>query len=296
MMKKVRSRTDLKDGTMEQLTVNNSAPGPVHDDWPEEEKIGALKILWQHRELVASLTFRDIRSRYKQSVLGIAWALLNPIAMTVVFTIVMSYIAKVETSEPYPIFAYIAMLPWTFFSGGLASGTDCLVNNFNLITKIYFPREVFPISAVLGKTVDLALGVLVLVPLLIIYKIEITPWMLLVFPLLLVQSAFLLGLTFMLSSFNLFYRDIRHVMPLLTQVWMYLTPIIYPLDQVPEKFLGVYMLNPMAVIMDSYRRAALQGQPPMWDYLGLSVLVSLITLVIGYNVFKKLEPSFAETI
>jgi len=282
---------------MNQLTVEQPITQITDQDWPEEREPGALHTLWQHRELVYSLIFRDIRSRYKQSVLGIAWALLQPLAMTIVFTVVMSYIAKVDTKGiPYPIFAYIAMLPWTFFASGLTSGTECLVGNFNLITKIYFPREVFPISAVLGKVVDLGLGILVLIPLFIIYRVEITPWILLVLPVLIIQTAFLLGIPVILSSANLFYRDIRHVLPLLTQVWMYLTPIIYGLDMVPKRFLSLYMLNPMAVLMDTIRNAALRGQAPMWNYLGISALVALVTLVIGYRLFKKLEPMFAETI
>lgn len=266
-------------------------------EWPEEREKGPIEQLWVHRELIFSLTFRDIRSRYKQSVLGIAWALLQPLAMTAVFTVVMSLIAKVPTGNiPYPIFAYIAMLPWTFFSGGLTSGTECLVSNFNLITKIYFPREVFPISAVLGKVVDLGLGLLVMIPLFMIYHISLSVWIVMVIPTLLIQIAFLMGITFIFSSANLFYRDIRHVMPLLTQVWMYLTPVVYGLGSVPKKFLPIYMLNPMVTVMDTYRRCALQSQPPMWSYLNYSAIVSIVVLVFGYWMFKKLEPKFAETI
>jgi lipopolysaccharide transport system permease protein len=267
------------------------------DDWPEEKKLSAMAILYRHRELVYSLVFRDIRARYKQSVLGIAWALLQPLSLTLVYTIVFSRIVKINTAPiPYPLFSYIAMLPWTFFSGGLSSGTECLTSNFNLITKIYFPREVFPISAVLGKIVDLGLGMLVMVPMFIYYHVHPTWTILLVIPLLLILICFLLGVTFMLSSFNLFYRDVRHVMPLLIQVWMYLTPIIYPLNVVPKRYLAIYMLNPMAAIMDTCRRVALLNQMPDWKYLGLAAAVSITVLVIGYRIFKKLEPAFAETI
>ncbi|MCE5314989.1 MAG: ABC transporter permease [Armatimonadota bacterium] len=266
-------------------------------DWPEVKKPGALRTLWHHRELVYSLTQRDIRSRYKQSVLGILWALLQPLAMTAVFTIVMSYIAKVDTKGiPYPIFAYIAMLPWTFFAGGLTSGTECLVGNFNLITKIYFPREVFPISAVLGKLVDLALGAIVLAGLFVICRVHINAWILMTLPILIIETALLLGVTFILSSANLFYRDIRHVLPLLTQVWMYMSPIIYGLDLVPKRFFNLYMLNPMAVLIDATRTAALRGEPPMWNWLGYSAVLSIVVLILGYRMFKKLEPLFAETI
>ena len=282
---------------MEQEVLDRPISTEAVDDWPEEKKLGALRMLIRHRELVQALTFRDIRSRYKQSVLGIAWALLQPLAMTVVFTIVMTRIARIPTGGiPAPIFIYIAMLPWTFFSQGLTTGTECLVSNFNLITKIYFPREAFPISAVLARTVDLGLGILVVVPLFVFYHIHVTWLILLVVPVMIIQVCLLLGLAFALSSVNLFYRDIRHVVPLLTQVWMYMSPIVYGLEQVPKKYLFIYMLNPLAPIMDSYRRVALQGQPPMWGYLGLAAVVSVITLVVGYRIFKRLEPAFAEII
>lgn len=284
---------------MGQAVTDKSIVGHVEEPWPEERKLGALKILWQHRELIASLTRRDIRSRYKQSVLGVAWALLQPLAMMIVYTVVFSHIARIPTGGiPYPVFTYIALLPWTFFQTGLTTGTECLVGNFNLITKIYFPREVFPIAAVLGKSVDLALGLLVLVPLLVVYRdyVHITWRVALVAPLLLIQISLLLGLTFILSSWNLFYRDIRHAMPLVAQVWMFMTPIIYGLDMVPKRFLPIYMLNPMACVMDSFRRVVLLGTLPNWSYLGIAAVVSAATLIVGYRNFKRLEPAFAETV
>ncbi len=267
------------------------------EDWPDEENQGAVQILWKARELIWSLTYRDIRSRYKQSALGISWALLQPLAMTIVFTLVMSRIAKLPTEGiPCPVFIYVVMLPWTFFAGGLTSGSECLVSNFNLITKIYFPREVFPISAILGRTVDLALGILVLVPMLILYHIHLRWIALLVVPMLLIQLCLMLGIAFLLSSWNLFYRDIRHVMPLLTMVWMYMTPVVYGLSLVPKKLLGIYMLNPMASITASFRNVVLHGQSPTWNYLGLALAVSIVFLIAGYRTFKRLEPAFAETI
>ncbi len=267
------------------------------DEWPDDRGSSATSILWQHRELVLSLTKRDIRARYKQSVLGIAWALLQPLAMTLVFTVVMSHIVRIDTGGiPYPVFAYVTMLPWTFFAGGLTGGSECLVSNFNLITKIYFPREVFPIAAILGKTVDLGLGLLILVPMLIYYHVHLTWIALLAVPILVVQVCLMLGISFILSSWNLFYRDIRHVMPLLTQVWMYATPVIYPLALVPKAYLGLYMLNPMASLMDSLRNVLLLGEAPVWSYLGVAAGVSVALLVLGYRTFKRLEPVFAETI
>lgn len=284
---------------MEQAVVEKPQAGRPEPPWSDERKPGALAILWQRRELIASLTLRDIRSRYKQSVLGVAWALLQPLAMMVVYTVVFSHIARIPTGGiPYPVFTYIALLPWTFFATGLITGTECLVSNFNLITKIYFPREVFPIAAILGKTVDLGLGLLVLAPLLVVYRehVHLTWRLALVPPLLLIQVGLLLGLTFMLSSWNLFYRDIRHAVPLLTQMWFFMTPIVYGLDMVPRHYLPIYMLNPMAATMDGFRKAVLEGKDPMWGYVALAAAVSAFFLVAGYRGFKRLEPAFAETI
>lgn len=283
---------------METAVERSLTHQPAQDeDWPKDDKQKALVVLLQHSELVMSLTRRDIRARYKQSVLGIAWALVQPLAMMVIYTIVFSHMARIKTGGiPYPIFNYIALLPWTFFQTGLTTGVECLVGNANLITKIYFPREVFPLSAILGRTVDMGLGILVLIPLFFIYHIHVTWMILLVIPVLVIQTCFLFGLTFAMSAFNLFYRDIRHVLPLIVQIWMYVTPIMYPLSLVPSKYLPLYMLNPMSPIIDTYRTVALEGKPPMWGYLGIATVLCVGTLMIGYRIFKRLEPAFAETV
>jgi lipopolysaccharide transport system permease protein len=267
----------------------------------EEKRPGALRTLWRSRELIASLTYRDIRSRYKQSILGIAWALLTPVAQTIVFTVVFSKIMKVPThGQPAAVFIYVVMVPWTFFANGILTGSDCLITNFNLITKIYFPREVFPISAILGKLVDFTLGALLVMPLFYLYHIHITWWALMAVPLIIVQMCFMLGLTFIFSSVNLFYRDVKHIVPVMTQLWLYLTPIFYEASMVSKGYPGIYpyymVLNPMAPIICSFRNVALYGQAPLWHYLGIATLVSLACVVGGYVLFKRLEPAFAETI
>jgi len=277
-------------------TLTSPSPAAAQE-WSDEKPESALSALARHRELAASLIYRDIRARYKQSILGIAWAVLTPLSMMLVYTVVFSRIVRVDTGDiPYPVFSYVALLPWTFFSQGLTAGAECLVNNFNLITKIYFPREVFPIAAILGKTVDLALGLVVLIPLLLFYRIDVSWTALLIVPILAVQLVLMLGVSLVLSSVNLFYRDIKHVIPLVLQIWMYATPIIYPLKMVPEQYRAVYMLNPMAIIMESYRRVALLGKMPDWAALGWVALGSVVVVVLGYRVFKRLEPAFAEVI
>lgn len=278
-------------------------PVGVHDpdEWPVEQRTSALRTLWRSRELVASLVYRDIRSRYKQSILGIAWALLTPVALTVVATVVFSMIMKVSTNDqPAAVFIYVVMVPWTFFANGMLAGSDCLITNFNLITKIYFPREVFPISAILSKLVDFGLAALLVIPLFILYHIEVTWWALMVIPLVIVQMLLMLGLTFIFSSVNLFYRDVKHVVPLMTHLWQYLVPIFYEISLVskghPDLYPFYMILNPMAPIVVSFRNVALYGQAPTWHYLGIAALISLVCLVGGYALFKRLEPAFAETI
>lgn len=270
-------------------------------DWIKEDSPGALRTLWRSRELIASLTYRDIRSRYKQSILGIAWALLTPVAQTIVATFAFSYIMKVSTNgQPAAVFIYIVMVPWTFFANGILTGSDCLITNFNLITKIYFPREVFPISAILSKLVDFGLGALLAIPLFFLYHIHVTWWALMAIPLILIEMCLMLGLTFIFSSVNLFYRDVKHVVPLMTQLWVFLVPIYYEASKLsndhPKLYPFYMILNPMAPIIASFRSVALYGQAPLWTYLGIATLISLACVVGGYALFKRLEPAFAETI
>lgn len=281
---------------MEQITTPNIESRSRDQEWPDELTRSPLREVLAARELIRSLTLRDIRSRYKQSVLGIAWALLQPLVMMVVFTVVFSGIAKVRTEVPYPLFAYTGLLPWTFFSQGLTAGTECLVANFSLITKIYFPREVFPVSAILGKVADLGVGVCLLIPLFVVYSVNLTWMIALIIPVVAVQFCFMLGMSFALSAINLFYRDVRHVVPLMLTVWMYLTPVVYPLEEVPRKYLSLYMLNPMTPIIDSYRRVLILGEMPAWGSLGIAALISIAVLFAGYRLFKRLEPGFAEMI
>ena len=278
-------------------TVTSMNAGCIEEQWTQKKRKSALRILFENNWLLSSLIYRDIRSRYKQSVLGIAWAILTPIAMTIVYTIVFGLIAKMDTEGlPPAVFYYVTMLSWGFFSQGITTGSECLVSNFNLITKIYFPREVFPIAAILGKSVDLGLGILVIIPLFLAYHINVGWRVLFVIPLLIIQTCFALGLTFILSSANLFYRDIRHIVPLLMTVWMYMVPIIYSLDKVPKRFLPIYMLDPMVPVVDAYRKVVIHNTMPMWNYLLVSAVISIVVLIIGYKIFKKLEPIFAETV
>jgi ABC-type polysaccharide/polyol phosphate export permease len=286
---------------MTEQTLNTTPAPAEQEEWPDEERPGALRILVRHRELIASLIYREIRARYKQSILGVAWAVINPIVMTVVYTLVFSVFLKVPTPPgihvPYSVFVFTAIVPWNFFSQTMNLGTESLVVNFNLITKIYFPREVLLVALVLSKVVDLLLGLLVLISLYVICQVHVTWMVIFVIPALAIQLCLTLGVVLLLSSTNLFYRDIRHIVQLLTVVWMYMTPVIYGIERVPHKILPIYAtLNPMVPVIETYKRGALMGQPPMWGYLGIAAVTSLVVLVVGYRVFKRLEPTFAEMV
>ena len=255
--------------------------------------------LLTHRELIENLVTRDIKARYKQSTLGIAWAIVTPLTTALIYTVVSKYFLKVDTGlVAFPVFAYYGLLFWTLFSGGLSGATDSLVGHLSLITKVYFPREVIPFAAVLGKLTDFFFGLLGLVPLLLIFPTSVSPAILLIAPLVLFQVLFTAGLGMLLACANLFYRDVRHLVQLLLALWLYMVPNLYPIHMVPERFLPLYLLNPMATFIHTARTLAF---PQLGDeiyglYLAIAVVVSVVTFVVGYVVFKRYEPKFAESI
>lgn len=256
-----------------------------------------VQTLYRYRDLLWLWTVREIKVRYRQSVLGGAWAVLQPLSLMLIFTLVFSFFVRIPTDGlPYPVFAYAALLPWTFFATSISFGVPSLVNNMNLVTKIYFPREVLPIAAIGAALVDLALGFLVFVALLAIYQVQWS-WHLLWLPLiLLIQIVLTLGVTLLGAAINVFYRDVRFVVPLTLQLWMYATPVIYPLSAVPSWLQPVYALNPMVGIIDSYRRTLLLAEAPLASYLGLSTVLSLGILLLAYIYFKRVEWQFADLI
>lgn len=256
-----------------------------------------VKALFSHRDLLVSWTIRDIKVRYKQSFLGAAWAILQPLSATLIFTLIFSRFVRVSTDGiPYPIFYYAALLPWTFCSTAISLGVTSLVNNMNLVTKIYFPREILPLATILASLVDFMIASLIFVGMLIFYGIPLKPSFVTLPLVLFVQLALVTGVVLLASTLTVFYRDIRFVVPLGLQLWMYLTPIIYPLSMVPERFRSLYMLNPMAGVIDSYRRVILQGEWPQMSYLLLAAAVSIVLLLGAYSFFKRAEGVFADII
>ena len=256
-----------------------------------------MKELISYRELLYNFVLRNVKSRYKQSVLGMTWLILHPVSNVVVLTIVFSYIAKTPSEGlPYPLFSFGALLPWVFFSSSLTSGIPSITNNPNLVTKIYFPREILPISIIIRVSFDTIVSAFLFIGLILFYKVKITINSLFVIPIVVIEFIFVLGIVFLLATMNVWYRDVAQASGILVQFWMYLTPVIYPLSLVPEKFIPFYILNPMVGIVEGFRSALLKGTMPDMTLLGISACISIITFVVGYSVFKSKEFDFADVI
>jgi lipopolysaccharide transport system permease protein len=215
----------------------------------------------------------------------------------VIFSVIFSMFIKVPTDGiPYPIFAYTALLPWSFLTNSLSSAIPSLVNNMNLVSKIYFPREILPLSAILVGFADFMVASSIFVIMLLIYRVPLGPCIVLLPLALTVQIVLTFGISLAASAINVFYRDVRFVIPLALQIWMYLSPVIYPVNLVPEKLLPIYFLNPMAVLIDTYRRVILLNQMPDWPHLGLAALISFSLTIVAYRYFKRAEREFADLI
>jgi lipopolysaccharide transport system permease protein len=253
--------------------------------------------IWKYRELLYFLVWRDLKVRYKQSVLGVLWIVLQPLLTMLVFTLLFNRILNVETGTdiPYPIFSYSGLLPWTYFSTALSKVTLSLVQDKNLLTKIYFPRLIIPLAGVLPGLVDFAIAFVILIGLMFYYQIipDIRTLLLPVAMLLAVITALGTGLWF--SALNVQYRDIQHIIPFFIQVWMFMTPIIYPITRIPEQWLWLYTLNPMVGVVQVFR-AVLLNEPTALQYNGLSIIVSLILLFTGTIYFRRMERIFADVV
>lgn len=268
-----------------------------HARRPRMALFSYIKELYQSRDLLRIWAQREIKVRYKQSFLGAAWAILQPFVMMLMFTAVFSVIARLPSDGiPYPIFSYTALLPWTFFSTSISFAVPSLVNNMGLVTKIYFPREVLPVASVIAAFVDFCVASTVFVALMVYYWMPLHLTMLWVPVLVVTQILLTLGVVFFASTVNVWFRDIRFVVPLGMQLWMYASPIIYPVSLVPERWRMLYMLNPMACLIDSYRRVILLGEPPQYAYLIWAMLLAAVSCVAGYLYFKRSEPRFADVI
>lgn len=258
--------------------------------------VPALRELWQARELVRTLAERDLRSRYKQAVLGFAWSVVTPLLLMVVFTVFFKRVAKVNTAPvPYALFSFLGLLPWTFFSSSLTNGGQSLVSNNSLLNKVYCPREVFPIGAIAVAAVDLAISVGMLGILFLVYGFAPKATSYWVPVLLAVQLAFTLGLTFLVAGLLVYLRDLRQTLPMILQLGLLATPVAYGLDKFPSEWLPVYsVLNPLVPVIDGYRRAVLYGQAPQWHLLGPAAITAFVMLLVGYYALKRMETNFAD--
>ncbi|RME74317.1 MAG: ABC transporter permease [Chloroflexi bacterium] len=259
--------------------------------------LSAFRELYDYRELLYVWSLRDLKARYKQSLFGFAWAIFQPLALTAVFVVAFSYFIRLPSDGlPYPIFVFAAMLPWSFFARSLNTGITSIVLNMHLVTKIYFPRAIFPLTNIVTGFADFLMGLVVFIGLMFYYQVPLNPAMLTLPLLFVVQLLLMAGLALGASALNVFYRDIGQMTPLLLQIWMYACPIIYPLSIIPDWIRPFYMLNPMAVIIHSYRQVILQGQAPNWGEVGLAAVISAAVFVGGYLIFKRLEDQFADII
>ncbi len=252
--------------------------------------------LWQYREMLYFLTWRDIKVRYKQTVLGALWAVLQPFMSMVVFTIFFGTLAKMPSDGlPYPVFIYAGLLPWTFFSGVLTNSANSLIGNERLVTKIYFPRLIIPSASVGVGLVDLLIALSVLFGMMVYYGIGVSGWIVFLPVLLVLIVGTALGVGLLLCALNVEYRDFKYVVPYMVQLWMFATPVVYPSSLVPERYRMWFALNPMAGLIEAFR-ASLLGQPMPWSLLGISTGISVLLFLAGIRYFRRMEFRFADLI
>lgn len=256
-----------------------------------------LRELWEYRELMYFLTWRDIKVRYKQTVLGAAWAIIQPLLTMIVFSLFFGRLAGLPSDGvPYPIFSLVALVPWTFVANGLTQSSNSLVLSERIITKVYFPRLAVPIATVLSGVVDFALAFLVLLGMLLYYGRALTWSALWIPPLLLLALAAALGVGLWLAALNVQYRDVRYAVPFLTQVWLFATPVAYPSSLVGERWRMVYAINPMVGVIEGFRWALLGTGAAPGPLISVSLVVTLLVLVGGMFYFRRMERTFADVV
>ena len=259
----------------------------------------SLANLWHRRELLRSMTSRHLRGQYKQSVLGYAWTLVMPLSQMLILTFVFSTLLRFNFTGddiPFALFVFVGLLPWNFFSSSLASATDSVVGSSSLVTKVYFPREILPAAAILTKVVDLMFASVILIGLMIYFGHTPT-WTIAWVPLLFfIQFVFTLGLSLPLAALNLYFHDVRYLVGVALTLWFYLTPIIYSVDIVNERYRILFDLNPIALFVNAYRRVLLLDVSPGLDRLLLGAVLATVTFLVGYYLFKRMEPGFADRI
>jgi lipopolysaccharide transport system permease protein len=255
-----------------------------------------LRGLWAYRELLYFLAWRDIKVRYKQTLLGAAWAVIQPVAAMAIFTLFFGRLAGVPSDGiPYSLFAYAGLLPWMFFSNAITNSGNSLVGSANLITKVYFPRMIIPAAAIAAGLIDLAIAFLFLVALMVYYRIAPSLSLLLLPLMVLLTMLLALGVGMLMAGLNVKYRDVRYALPFLIQLWMFGTPIVYPASLVPAKWRLLYAVNPLTGIIEGYR-CSLFGSPVDWPALGTSAAITVALLVYSLYSFRRMEKNFADMV
>ena len=260
-------------------------------DKPESMSLAA------YGELLMNLTRREVKGRYSQSLFGAGWAIAQPLATMAVFTLVFARLGQMPSGgAPYPLFAYAALVPWFFFSNSVMSGTMSLVTYRNIVTKTYFPREIVPLAQVGSRLVDLAASSALFVALMIYYRVGIGPWGALVPVFILLLLLFTLGVTLTTSAINVFYRDVNPVVQIGLQLWLYLTPVAYPLSAVPERYRWFFLANPLTGVVEGLRQVLVFNAEPDWAVVGISAALIVAIFVIGLTLFKSTDKYFADVI
>jgi ABC-type polysaccharide/polyol phosphate export permease len=266
--------------------------------------------LWRFRDLLRNLVARNLKVRYKNSVLGVLWSWLNPLFMMVVYTVVFTVMRSAGNgavpNKQFPVFVLCALLPWNFFVSAVAQSTSSILDNANLVNKVYFPREILPLSVVLANLINFLISLLILFPMLFAFRVKLTPWALYLPLIALIQVCFTLGIAFVLSTAYVFYRDARAVLDVAMLAWLFVTPVFYPIDILPasREILGwtvdirrwTRILNPMASLVATYRDVLYWGRPIGLDFLARTAVTSLAVLLIGYWIFLRYSKVFGEEV
>jgi lipopolysaccharide transport system permease protein len=256
-----------------------------------------LRELWAHRELLYFLTWRDVKVRYKQTLLGVGWAILQPLATMLVFALFFGRLAKMPSDGvPYPLFSLAALVPWTFFANGMTQSATSVVLNQNLVTKVYFPRLAIPSATVLAGVFDFVLAFVLLLAFIVWYGVTPSLHWLMVVPFSVLALAATLGVGMWLGALNVQYRDVRYAVPFLVQLWLFATPIAYPSSLLTEPWRTVYALNPMVAVVDGFRWSLLATRAPSLATVATSCAVALLLLVSGTLYFRRMEQSFADVV
>jgi len=260
-----------------------------------------LRQIWQYHELLYFLVWRDVKIRYKQTALGVMWIVLQPIISMIVFSGLFGALLNVPTgTTPYPLFVYAGLVPWNYFAGSLSRSSTGLVDNANLITKVYFPRVIVPLSGVLAGLIDFGVSISVLALLMLVYHVQLTFAILLLPAFLLLAMATALGFGLWLSALNVRYRDIKQLMPFVVQIWMYVTPVVYGATLIPEKYRWLLALNPMTIVVEGFRWTLLgtssSFEQVSWGIVVISLIVVGATLISGIVYFRNTERTFADIV